>query len=147
MEANEYLLAYKDDDNNNNTPPSAGNSGGSGAPQEDTNKGTLTVIIKCFSNMKPIHLSNKRITKFFIALQMSSHDIFVAGNATIDDEKAIKVAIGILNDIEVIPEKHFVYDLEGESPSAWIMIYDGTKVVNSIDFYYDIVAYNGNFYY
>ncbi len=71
---------------------------------------------------------------------MSSHDITVEGSATIDDKKEIKEAIGILNDIKVISGKYSVYDLEGESPSAWIMIYDGTKVVNSIYFYYNIVA-------
>ena len=51
-----------------------------------------------------------------------------------------------MNDIKVMPGKYSVYDLEGESPSAWIVIYDGTKVVNSIDFYYNIVAYEDDYY-
>lgn len=106
----------------------------------------LCLGIRCFSTIKPIHLSNRRISKIFIALQMSSRDITVEGSATIDDKKVIKEAIGILNDIKVIPGKYSIYDLEGESPSAWIMIYDGTKVVNSIYFYYNIVAYKDNFY-
>lgn len=104
----------------------------------------LCIVIKCL--IEPIHLSNKRISKIDIELQMSSLDLSVVGYATIDDEKAIKEAIGILNDIQVIPGKYSVYDLEGDSPSAEIMIYDGNKVVDSIGIYYDIVAYNGNFY-
>lgn len=108
-----------------------------------------SLVILCLgiiSNVKPIHLSNSRISKIFIALQMSTHDITVDGSATIDDKKEIEEAIGILNDIKVMPGKYSVYDLEGESPSAWIVIYDGTKVVNSIDFYYNIVAYEDDYY-
>lgn len=46
MEVNEYLLAHKDDDNNN-TPPSTGNSNDTDSPEENVNKGTVTLDATC----------------------------------------------------------------------------------------------------
>lgn len=111
--------------------------------------GIAALLILCLGVegfIKPIHLSNEKISKIFIAINISSDAISACGDATIEDEKAMKEVIGILNNVKVKLGKYSFHDLEGDSPSAWITIYDGTKEMDYIAFYYDIVTYNGNYY-
>lgn len=106
----------------------------------------LCLGIRYFSSTKPINLSNRGISKIFVVLQVSSNSISVCADAEIMGKGNIKEAIDVLNNIKIIPEKCSVYDLEGESPSAWILLYDGKKEVEHIDIYYDIIKYDDKYY-
>ncbi len=113
--------------------------------------GSIVLCINWFYNKlftTPIDLKPSEIGKIFIAVELTSTEEPLRGGATVTDNDNLKDVVNILNNIKVFKKgKYSLYDLEGESPTAWIHIYNKAgEVIDTIDIYYDILAYKVKYY-
>ena len=108
----------------------------------------IIVIMVNVVTIKPIRLSTKGVEEIFVAIMISTNRLTFDGEATISKQYDIKDVVRILNGIRAFRwGEYSVYDLEGDSPTAWIHIYDKEgDIVDSIYFYQNILSYGDRFY-
>lgn len=97
---------------------------------------------------KPIHLSKAGVKKIFVAVTINTNELIFDGKATVAKECDVEKVVKTLNNITAFRfGKYSRYDLEGDSPTAWVMLYDKEgEIIDSIDFYQNIIAFDGKFY-
>lgn len=96
--------------------------------------------------VKPISIEREGVDKITIAINISSKEKTFTGNANISDDTDLTAVVEVLNNIKASKGNYSIYDLEGDSPSATVMIYNGKEKMNSIYFYYNILVYNEHYY-
>lgn len=111
----------------------------------------IIIIIAIMVNMvttKPIHLSTKGVQEVFVAVMISTNRLTFDGEATVTKQRDIEDVVKILNNIRAFRwGRYSVYDLEGDTPTAWINLFDREReIVNSIYFYQNILSYGDKFY-
>jgi hypothetical protein len=95
----------------------------------------------------PICLERRKIEKIFIGIEVSSQAKTYSGSITATGEQQIDDIVNTINKIRVFRKEYSIDDLEGESPTVWMLIYDKEgRVMDSIDIYYNILVYKGKFY-
>ncbi len=108
----------------------------------------IIVIVANIVLTKPIHLSKEGVEKIFIAVMISTNELTFDGGAVVTKEYDVEKVVKTLNSIMAFRfGKYSRYDLEGDSPTAWIMLYDKEgEIIDSIYFYQNIISFNGKFY-
>ena len=88
----------------------------------------IIIIIAIMVNMvttKPIHLSTKGVQEVFVAVMISTNRLTFDGEATVTKQRDIEDVVKILNNIRAFRwGRYSVYDLEGDTPTAWINLFD-----------------------
>ncbi len=111
----------------------------------------IVLVIVIAANIvltKPIHLSKAGVEKVFVAVTISTNELVFDGQATVTKKCDVEEVIKTLNNITAFRfGKYSIYDLEGDSPTAWINLYDKEgEIVDSIYLYQNILSFNGKFY-
>ena len=111
----------------------------------------IIIVIAIMVNMvttKPVHVSAKGVEEIFVAVMISTNRLTFDGEATVTKRRDIEDVVKILNSIRAFRwGRYSVYDLEGDTPTAWINIYDGERqIADSIYFYQNILSYGDEFY-
>ena len=111
----------------------------------------IVIIIAIMVNMvtiKPIHLNTKGVEEIFVAVMIDTNRLTFDGEATVSKRRDIADVVKRLNNIKTFRwGRYSVYDLEGDSPTAWIDLFDQEReVVDSIYFYQNILSYGNKFY-
>ena len=110
----------------------------------------IIVIVANIVMTKSIHLSKEGVEKIFVAVTINTNELIFDGKATVTKECDVEEVVKTLNRIKAFRfGKHSVDDLEGDSPTAWVMLYDKEgEIIDSINFYQNIISCNGGkFYY
>lgn len=105
----------------------------------------MIIILVNIATKKPVRLSTDGIEKIFVAVEINTDRLTYGGHATVTKQSDMEDVIKTLNGIRVFRLGNYsVDDLEGDSPTAWIMLYDSDgEVVDSVDFHQDILSYDG----
>ena len=111
----------------------------------------IILIIAVMVNVvtaKPIHLSTEGIEEVFVAVMISTNRLTFDGEATVTKQRDIEDVVKTLNSIRAFRwGRYSVDDLEGDSPTAWINLFDRERdIVDSIYFYQNILSYGDKFY-
>lgn len=107
------------------------------------------VIVSNVVMTKPIHLSKEGVEKIFVAVTINTNELSFDGDAAVTKEYDVDEVVKTLNRIKAFRfGKYSVEDLEGDSPTAWVMLYDKEgEIIDSIDFYQNIIVCNGGKFY
>lgn len=108
----------------------------------------IIVIMVNVVTIKPIRLSTKGVEEVHVGVGISTMELHFDGFAIVSEQSDIKDVVKILNGIRAYRwGEYSVYDLEGDSPTVMISIYDrGGEEIDSIYFYQNILSYGDKFY-
>mgnify|MGYP000214440883 CR=1 FL=1 len=108
----------------------------------------IIVIAENIVLTQPIHLSKAVVEKVFVAVTINTNELVFDGKATVTKECDVEEVVKTLNNITAFRFGEYSrYDLEGDSPTAWVMLYDKEgEIIDSVDFYQNIILFNGKYY-
>lgn len=108
----------------------------------------ILVIIVNMVTTKPIRFSKEGVGKVYVAVVISTDRLTFDGEATVTKQRDIEDVVKTLNSIRAYRwGKYSVYDLEGDSPTAWATLCDRKgDEIDSITLYQDILTYGDEYY-
>lgn len=96
---------------------------------------------------KPIHLSKTGVEKVFVAVTINTNELVFDGQATVTKKCDVEEVVKTLNNITAFRFGGSIDDLEGDSPTAWVMLYDKEgEIIDSVDFYQNIILFDSKYY-
>lgn len=110
--------------------------------RKDTASVLLILVLLLYTQVywtTPIHLNADNISSLSIGIECSAEEFSASDGTVITDPQEIREAVAVLNRLKVKRGRYSEDDLPGQSPSAWITAWDGSKEVCSINVYYGVM--------
>lgn len=107
------------------------------------------VLLSYFFNMlfvHPIKLEKTEIKEINIGIEINTQMKSYSGNVLISKKDEVTQVVDVLNNIKAKKTNYSLYDIEGDSPTAWVQIYYCDGKIDIFNVYNNILVYKGKFY-